>query len=85
MRFTVTKGDILRGVKNSPVMCPVARAIRRILKRSEIRVGIIIFIDEYTFGTPPNVLKFMKKFDALEDKEILKMRQILFELPIEER
>ena len=68
MRIRVTRRDIEEGVQGNSFHCPVARAVRRALRASEVWVREIIIVTKAgakeIYVTPPAVLDFIEQFDS---------------------
>ena len=67
MKINVTKRNIEKGKRKSCGACPVALALRRTFKVTEVSVAsrIVIFglSPQACFETPDEVLRFMDRFD----------------------
>jgi hypothetical protein len=68
MRIRVTRRDIEEGVQGNSFHCPVARAVSRALRASEVWVREIIIVTKAgareTYVTPPDALDFMERYDS---------------------
>jgi hypothetical protein len=68
MRIRVTQQDIDQGVQGINFRCPVARAIKRVFKATEVWAREIIIVTKagvkQTFATPPEVQDFIERYDS---------------------
>jgi hypothetical protein len=68
MHIRVTQRDIDDGVQNNCFHCPVARAIKRALKATEVWVREIIIVkkagSQQTYVTPPTAVDFIERYDS---------------------
>jgi hypothetical protein len=68
MRIRVTQRDIDEGVQNSCLHCPVARAVKRVFKATEVWVREIIIVkkagSQRTYVTPTAAVDFIERFDS---------------------
>lgn len=63
----VTQEDIDKGVCDSATKCAVARAIKRLTRRQQVRVdgeSAYIFKDRYEAELPKKAQTFISKFDS---------------------
>jgi len=67
MKIQVTEKDIKNGVRNDPRMCPVALAVKRILRQPFVTVNhyhiTVGHMEGYAYRSPGEVQHFIKKFD----------------------
>lgn len=64
LRVRVTRADIQNGEIESPTMCPIARAIRRLGTKKGISVvPYQIEIGDAVFAMPLPAMSFMDRFD----------------------
>jgi hypothetical protein len=68
MRIRVTQRDIDEGVQSNCFHCPVARAVKRVFKATEVWVREIIIVakagSQQTYVTPPTAVDFIERFDS---------------------
>ncbi len=68
MRIRVTQRDIDEGVQNNCFHCPVARAVKRVFKATEVWVREIIIVkkagSQRTYVTPTAAVDFIERFDS---------------------
>jgi hypothetical protein len=68
MRIRVTQGDIDEGVQSNCFHCPVARAVKRGFKATEVRVREIIIVRkahlQRAYVTPETAVDFIERFDS---------------------
>ncbi len=68
MRIRVTLRDIDDGVQGSSFHCPVARAVKRAFKATEVWVREIIIVTKAgrkeTYVTPPEAEAFIESYDS---------------------
>lgn len=78
MWIKVEKADIDKGTPNHPTLCPVARALRRVLS-GEIEVdGRWVWMSKYiNIELPNNALDFIGRFD-----DGIQVRPFKFFLPL---
>ena len=86
VKIKVTEQDILEGIKQDCMACPVARAVRRVVKdnvRIEVRSqSVLIEIPEH-LATTENVMVMEKEEDSIGTGEALFMHRT--ELPAKAR
>ncbi len=84
MRIDVTAEDIQNGVQGDCEYCPVARAVeRRTGAKARVEYGVIEG-QVRAVKMPDSVLRFIKRFDALEvsgDARLLYIEPFSFDLP----
>ncbi len=68
MRIQVTQRDIDEGVQSNCFHCPVARALKRVFKATEVWVREIIIVrkagSQLTYVTPTAAVDFIERFDS---------------------
>jgi hypothetical protein len=68
MRIRVTQRDIDDGVQSNSFHCPVARAVKRAFKATEVWVREMIIVTtagkRETYVTPPEAEDFIEKYDS---------------------
>ena len=68
MRIRITQRDINEGVQGNSFQCPVARAVRRAFKASEVWVREIIIVttagSRQTYVTPLEAEVFIERYDS---------------------
>jgi len=68
MRIQVTQRDIDDGVQGNSFHCPVARAVKRAFKATEVWVREIIIVTKAgkkkTYVTPPDAEAFTESYDS---------------------
>src|SRR5260370_31786862 len=68
MRIRVTQRDIDEGVQSNCFHCPVARAVKRAFKATEVWVREIIIVrkarSQRTYVTPTAEVDFIERFDS---------------------
>jgi hypothetical protein len=68
MRIRVTQRDIDEGVQSNCFHCPVARAVQRVFKATEVWVREIIIVTkasaQRTYVTPTAAVDFIERFDS---------------------
>jgi hypothetical protein len=68
MRIRVTQRDIDEGVQSNCFHCPVARAVKRVFKATEVRIREIIIVrkagSQRTYVTPAAAVEFIEQFDS---------------------
>ncbi len=68
MRIRVTRRDIDEGVQSNCFHCPVARAVKRVFKATEVWVREIIIVTkagaQRTYVTPTAAVDFIERFDS---------------------
>src|SRR6266446_6867312 len=68
MRIRVTQRDIDEGVQSNCFHCPVARAVKRVFKATEVWVREIIIVTkagaQRTYVTPTAAVDFTERFDS---------------------
>src|SRR5690242_1577607 len=68
MRIRVTQRDIDEGVQSNCFHCPVARAVKRVFKATEVWVREIIIVRktglQRTYVTPAAAMDFIERFDS---------------------
>jgi hypothetical protein len=68
IRIRVTQRDIDEGVQSKCFHCPVARAVKRVFKASEVWVREIIVVkkagSQQTYVTPTAAVDFIEWFDS---------------------
>ncbi len=68
MRIRVTQRDIDEGVQGNSFHCPVARAVKRAFKATEVWVREIIIVTragkKKTYITPAEVEDFVERYDS---------------------
>lgn len=71
--------DIKRSRRNDPYRCPVARAIRHVLKKNLFSVAVVagIRVGNKSTAMPKRVLRFIQKFDRYEP-----VKPFSFRLPV---
>lgn len=81
MKIKVTKQDILKGKRSSPVSCPIARAVRRAGKR-RVRVYVTqIVCRSGRFDLPEIAKRFIDNFDRTTTRQQrAAMRPFIFTL-----
>ena len=63
MRIRVTQRDIDESVQSNCFHCPVARAVKRVFKATEVWVREIIIVRTYV--TPTAAVDFIERFDSV--------------------
>jgi len=68
MRIRVTQRDIDEGAQSNCFHCPVARAVKRVFKATEVWVREIIIVTkagaQRTYVTPTAAVDFIERFDS---------------------
>jgi len=68
MRIRVTQRDIDEGVQSNYFHCPVARAVKRVFKATEVWVREIIIVTkagaQRTYVTPTAAVDFIERYDS---------------------
>lgn len=68
MRIRVIQRDIDEGVQSNCFHCPVARAVKRVFKATEVWVREIIIVrkagSQRTYVTPEAAVDFIDRFDS---------------------
>lgn len=65
MRVKVLARDIEKGVPISCTMCPIARAVKRLVKHTRVRVTeSFITVGATTYHTPAKARRFVERFDT---------------------
>jgi hypothetical protein len=68
MRIRVIQRDIDEGVQSNCFHCPIARAVKRVFKATEVWVREIIIVrkagSERTYVTPEAAADFIERFDS---------------------
>ena len=68
MRIRVTQRDINEGVQNNCFQCPVARAVKRVFKATEVWVREIIIVKKAgprrIYVTPAEAVDFIERYDS---------------------
>src|SRR5712664_3242574 len=68
MRIRATQRDIDEGVQSNCFHCPVARAVKRVFKATEVWVREIIIVTkagaQRTYVTPTAAVDFTERFDS---------------------
>ncbi len=68
MRIRVTQRDIDEGVQSNCFHCPVARAVKRVFRATEVWVREIIIVTkagaQRAYVTPTAAVDFIERFDS---------------------